>query len=293
MSTKVRLAALLAALTLVACGGGGGGSTPVPPPPAATGTFAGTATCVIPSGQAICAPVITWRLDNEVAPSTVTLDGTVVATTGDGELRNLSVGHGSHTLVLSDKSGALATMAFVIDCGGGLTWNGNQCVTPVLHYSEKVYAIWGIFVKPYLLNKDGTKTVVENASSYTTGGGGINPLAGCAKGIKLADGRRLLRCQNTANGTQVDLYLDPSTNKMHDFTEALPPGATWTYVQTDGAHYPTWARETMASDGTYFVESPVIWKVMFQDLAGRVSVAVDGTFATDGDVAVLWTEPAQ
>ena len=162
-----------------------------------------------------------------------------------------------------------------------------------LRYSEKVYAIWGIFAKPYLLNKDGTKTVVENASSYTTGGAGINPLAGCAKGVKLADGRRLLRCQNTANGTEVNLYLDPSTNKMHDYREALPPGATWTYVQTDGAHYPIWARETVASDGTYFVDGTITWKVMFQDLTGRVSIAVDGTFASDGDVSVLWTEQAQ
>lgn len=320
---KWALAALV--VFIAACGGGGGGAVQQPEPKQVSYTCPDGSIKIAPTeaeAKAACSPAkilsVSPKKDTYVAGAAFT----GVTFTLDGNLGNFSA-------TLTDASGAvfptkisgtklivvapaapLAEGQYVVTLSGFDTASKpfsesssfGICVAPstvnatgdgcVLHYPETVYAIWD-WHYPYKIYKDSTKEKVINATSHTTGGGGVNPIADCAEGPKLPDGKKLLKCIDTADSREFVSYINPTNNKMYDFTGVVPAGATWLYVQTDGAHYPQWSRGVSASYGTYLVGNNVpggfdMFSVWFMDLVGNVTVAVPGTFADNGNINVLF-----
>jgi hypothetical protein len=107
--------------------------------------------------------------------------------------------------------------------------NGQSCVDPaptVLHYTDKVYAIWDSDYL-YTVNKTGA-TMLVNKTSFTTG---LSPIFNCwvskASGV-LADGKILVSCQDTSSLRRHYLYIDPTKDELYEYTGQTPANLTCT-----------------------------------------------------------------
>lgn len=176
----------------------------------------------------------------------------------------------------------------------------------VLHYTEKVYALWtGGY--PYAVTKTGVAKVV-NTTPYTQG---FYPLGNCWLAEKpLADGKVLVDCQDAMTLNRHLLYIDPTTDQLHEYETApqvwdttpttpgrvcgwcniysYPAGTVWHDVQDYDPAYPTWGPKVKVSDGWYFTPGTATWVLNFQaDATGLVTTVKAGTFAGDGNIALL------
>ena len=277
------LAVLATSLGLAACGGGGGGSSAavVLPPPPATGNLTGTAGGTIAENASSGAATIQWSVSNPVSPKVVV--GTTTLSTSASGKQTVTLGQGATAVALSDAALSLATVSISMDCIAPTVWDGNACTRPVLHYAETVYAVWTLG-RVYKVAVGGVKVEVTNKTSH--------PFAfNCELGKVLDDGRKLARCVDPADGKRYPLAINPVDNTMSDFKEAVPSDVNWVNVQTDGVHYPFWAREALTTAGAYYVDNLDTSTIHFKDLNGVVTTAVAGTFAIDGSISVLQTAP--
>lgn len=168
---------------------------------------------------------------------------------------------------------------------------GTACVLPTLTYGEKVFAIWD-WAYPYQINKSGMKAKVANKTTHVNGGGGVNPLINCGLGRKLSTGWFEFRCTDTDTHVEVGLLFNPAESTLYNNPDPeVTPGPEFMYVQSSGAHFPTWANEAAVSDGSYFVPggvTPHQFDVMFHPAVGAAFVAVPGDFVKNGNVNVLF-----
>ncbi len=299
-SNRGRFAAALAvfatAIIFVACGGGGGGggTTPPPPPPDPVDAVI-TLGATTPANGAVDVKVgdpltAEWSVDKGVydtSSSTPTCDGSAVA----GAWSASKIG-GTFTPAADLPRGAACSfsgkvMAKGENGGRSATKNWNvtfQTEAPVaLKYPETVYAVWTLG-RIYKVAVGGIKVDVTNMSSHPNAGN-------CGLGKVLADGHKLANCVDPADGKYYPMAINPMDGTMGDFTGTVPADVNWVYLDTGGAHYPTWSSEVLTSTGTYYVDGSHTSTVMFQDLKGVVTTAVAGTFAVDGSIGVLQVVP--
>lgn len=176
---------------------------------------------------------------------------------------------------------------------------------PILHYTDKVYALWtGGY--PYAVTKTGVAKVV-NTTPYTQG---FYPLANCWLAEKpLADGKVLVDCQDAMTLNRHLLYIDPTTDELHEYETApqvwdttpttpgrvcgwcniysYPAGTVWHDVDPYNPAYPTWSTQAKVSDGWYFT-TDTDWVLNFQaDATGLVTTVKAGTFSVDGNIKLL------
>ncbi len=106
-------------------------------------------------------------------------------------------------------------------CPTGTAWNGAICATTVLHYTDKVFAIWT--GKQIFAVTRTSVTLVTNKTQYTTGGW---PLAACWMAPPsvsiLADGQILHTCQDAVSLRRHYLALNPITNEQTEYAGPVP-----------------------------------------------------------------------
>ena len=168
--------------------------------------------------------------------------------------------------------------------------DGTACVDAVLHYTEKVYAIWTMGY-PYAVTKTGVTKVPNhtswNSSSYYA------PLANCGMALDTAylsqtGGKILVSCQAAPTGDRHIFYIDPSRNDgLYDYTGPVPAGIVWTYVTPIHTDHLGWGSYVKVSNGYFFVYDYESWVLNFQDNAGIVSTIKAGTFDADGNIDLL------
>lgn len=186
----------------------------------------------------------------------------------------------------------------------GITCTYPAPVAQVLHYTDKVYALWtGAY--PYAVTKTGV-TMVINKTSIA----GLGPYMNCWIAERpLVDGKVLTDCQDVISYNRHLLYIDPTTNELHDYETAVqvwdttpttpgricgwckiysyPAGTTWIDVQAYDPAYPTWSTKAHVSDGWYFTTG-TDWVLNFKsDATGAVTVVKAGTFEVDGNLQLL------
>lgn len=124
----------------------------------------------------------------------------------------------------------------------------SKCVTPALHYTEKVYALWDGGM-PFWVTKTGAGRVANKTSIP-----GIAPVAECSLAqVPLNDGTVLADCVNGWTGKQVFVYIDPTDDSIHDYTGGVPAGIVWHYYYGSiNPATPTWWTNLHVSDGWYF-----------------------------------------
>lgn len=173
--------------------------------------------------------------------------------------------------------------------------NGQSCVDPaptVLHYTDKVYAIWdsgSIFAV--------TKTDVVPLVNKTSFSTGVRPFFNCwmskASGT-LADGRVLVSCQDTASLRRHYLYIDPTKDELYEYTGQTPANLTctenvdktwtcpanndWENIQVvPPAGAPVGAVATaQVSDGWYFSTNTEQRTIFFANSLGTVTTVKVG-----------------
>ena len=169
---------------------------------------------------------------------------------------------------------------------------GTKCVTPppvVLHYTDKVYALWK-YGLPFVVTKTGVTKVV-NKTSFPVPSGYNYSLNGCELADKpLANGWILTRCWDGATVTLQTFYIDPNKDEMYDYTGTVPADTVWHRVASIDPVTPTWGAKAKVADGWYFTAFDNSWVLKFQaDATGAVTVIKEGTFAADGNLLLLMT----
>ncbi|MBZ0092147.1 MAG: hypothetical protein K8F27_08000 [Sulfuricellaceae bacterium] len=175
---------------------------------------------------------------------------------------------------------------------------------PVLHYTDKVYALWtGAY--PFAVTKTSV-TMVVNKTSIA----GIAPYINCWMAEKpLPDGKVLADCQDVVTYNRHLLYIDPTTDELHEYETApqvwdttpttpgrvcgwcniysYPAGTTWLEVQDyDPVHQ--WDAYAKVADGWFFATDANNTVLNFQsDATGAVTVVKAGTFSVDGTIMLL------
>lgn len=192
-------------------------------------------------------------------------------------------------------------------CALPAVWDGSACTVPVLHYTDKVFAIW-TGGQIYAVTKTSV-TLVTNKTQYTTGS---YPLWGCWMAPPsvsiLADGEILHACQDAVTLRRHYLALNPITGEQNEYagpvtatlqctenadkTWSCPVNTDWVAVQgsapagapaNDGT-------ATQVSDGWYFTTGGTRSTLKFKTTAtGMESVVKAGDAFVDGNIRVLLT----
>lgn len=89
---------------------------------------ASPSSCYISAGNSTCASTLTWNTNNPVSTSSVTKNGSVVATGNNGS-RSVSVNYGTNTFYLYNNSIELGSRSVSASCISGSYWNGSYCVS--------------------------------------------------------------------------------------------------------------------------------------------------------------------
>ena len=167
-------------------------------------------------------------------------------------------------------------------------------VPTVLHYTDKVYALWtGAY--PYAVTRTGVMKLA-NKTQYTAG---FYPLANCWIAERpLVDGRILVNCQDAMSLMRHLLYIDPTRDELYEYDDIIltwdttplgagvcgwcrfadqPTGTVWHDVQRYDASFPTWSAKARVADGWHFTTNTVTWVLNFQDNTGAVTVVTPGT----------------
>ncbi len=175
----------------------------------------------------------------------------------------------------------------------------------VLHYTEKVYALWPGY--PAAVTQSGVAKVT-NLTPYTTG---ALPLFNCWMAEKpLADGKVLVNCQDAVTLNRHLLYLDPTIDALYEYETApqvwdptvingktcgwcsivnYPAGTVW---QDFGNHNPanpaSWGMEVRVSGGWYFTSTNRL-TLSFQPDQGGATVIKAADYSTEGTFHLLMT----
>jgi len=176
---------------------------------------------------------------------------------------------------------------------------GTSCVTPVLHYTDKVYALHtGNYV--YVVNKTGVAKV-KNMTKYVDG---FYPLANCwLSPTPQDDGKILVACQDAMSLHCHMLYINPVTDEIYeyagavptnmayvenaDFTWTIPANSVWTWYATIDPATPTWGAKAHVTDGWYYTSNNNAATLLFVNNQGVVTTVNAGNFATDGSYPLL------
>ncbi|MFA5132151.1 MAG: hypothetical protein WC444_02365 [Candidatus Paceibacterota bacterium] len=295
------LVAGLALAFLVACGGGGSDTTPVTPPPTSTLVLtADTPTFVVGTSTATVTIVVNASEQLGATGGGLPI-GTFAVSNKSGGLYNVSVGFYGNTrtsvkliagnlptanpfdasVTLQGVSGSKTiTVTFVTPssttCPTGTVLMEGIC-QPILHYADKVLALWGKTRKIYSVTPMGVELLINKSSHIEFGT--------CAFGQKLPNGGLLSKCTDGFTNNEFLVQVNLVTNEQFDYVGTEPAGTVWTYVQTDGSHFPTWAREAKVSDGDYYVEGASTSVIWFKTNTGVTSIVKAGNFVFDGSVA--------
>lgn len=188
------------------------------------------------------------------------------------------------------------------------TWNGTACADPVLHYTDKVYAVW-TDAYPFVVTRAGAVRV-RNMTQYD---GPHQTLFNCAiSSYSLADGKIPLLCKDLANNRYRELYINPERDELYEYVGTLPSelgytlnasgniitslGAKWgdlaeTFIGYDH-HEPTWWSAAKIASGWFYTKSDSIgadWILTFQDNAGATSIVKAGTAQADGNLRIMFS----
>ena len=186
----------------------------------------------------------------------------------------------------------------------GITCTYPAPVAQVLHYTDKVYALWtGHY--PYTV----TKTGVTRVANKTSLAGAWMYFNCWMAETPLANGKVLVDCQDGVSYNRHLLYIDPTTDELHEYETAVqvwdttpasnggvcgwckildyPAGTTWQDVQVYDPAYPSWDAKVKVPDGWYFT-TDASWVLNFKsDTTGAITVVKAGTFADEGNIFLL------
>lgn len=307
-NTNNVIALIVVTFGLVACGGGG--STPVVDTPVKALSASISAVGLLAGGLNAVSPVavdtvLGMAYDVVGDPGTVSATSTVLSCNDISLGLSIKVDQTTKTVGFGNAVplpySASCTVSGILVGTAALPTNGHPTAPfsytfttvadPKLHYGEKVYSIWGTINMPYLLNADGTKTKVINATSHKHPEL-FSDFGGCARGDKIANGYRLVRCKDSSTLANFDAVINPATNTMTDYGGDTSK-VTWVYVDT--ANFATnHGNEALGSTGLYYVQGDSTSVVYFQATGSMTSTVYNnGTFAADGNVKALWVEAAQ
>jgi hypothetical protein len=168
---------------------------------------------------------------------------------------------------------------------------GVQMCAPsdVLHYTDKVYALWTASY-PFAVTKTGVTKVVNRTSFVNT----LSDYSyfNCWLAAKpLSDGRVLASCQETrTTHDRKSLYIDPTRNEMYDYVDEVPADTVWHDVTPSAWLKPGVGPNSAVSDGWYFTTDYATWTLYFQSSStGATAVVKEGSFATDETIRLLMT----
>lgn len=83
--------------------------------------------CYISAGNSTCSSTLTWNTSNPVSTSSITKNGSVVATGNNGS-KSVSVNYGTSVFYLYNNSIQLSSRSVSASCASGTYWNGSYCV---------------------------------------------------------------------------------------------------------------------------------------------------------------------
>lgn len=180
-------------------------------------------------------------------------------------------------------------------------------ITPyaVLHYTDKVYALW-TDKYPYAVTRSGV-TKVKNMTQWN--GLGKDLFLCFIANHPLADGKILTLCKDLAGMKWHTLYIDPTKEEMYEYAGTVPAdlvytvdpdsgipatslGSSWLDVDKPTAAHPQWNSFAKVTDGYYFVEafsSGGTLKFIGND--GAVSIIADKNPLINGNgtIRVMWS----
>ena len=174
-------------------------------------------------------------------------------------------------------------------CAVGQVVSGGACTTPVLHYTDKVYATWTDRY-PFVVTRTGAVRV-KNMTPYD--GLGKDLFSCLISSYALADGKIPVLCKDLANLRYRELYIDPTKDELHELTGTLPADLAYT-LTADGVFFvsfsakwgdvepfpnvlhPTWGAFARVADGWYFQPNDQVTTIKFQDNFGNVSLVKQG-----------------
>lgn len=254
------------------------GTICVPPVTAsltATSPIVNGATSTVTWGHSGGAPTTCASSANWTNSGSLTGTGQSNALTSDSTL----------TYACTNANGTTTATAAVTVCAVGETVTGGVCGTPVLRYTDKVYALWtGAY--PFVVTKTGVTKVV-NKTRYA----GSMPFYNCwLSETPLSDGKVLASCQYVVDYTRSVYYIDPTKDELYEYTGTVPGNIVWKDVQSFDPATPTLGAKTRVTDGLYFTTFDIAWVLKFQaDVTNVVTVVKAGTFEVDETVNLLMT----
>lgn len=176
---------------------------------------------------------------------------------------------------------------------------------PVLHYTDKVYALW-TDKYPHAVTRSGV-TKVKNMTQWN--GLGKDLFLCFIANHPLADGKILTLCKDLAGMKWHTLYIDPTKDEMYEYTGTVPAdlvytvdpdsgipaaslGASWLDVDKPTAAHPQWNSFAKVTDGYYYTEigsSGGLLKFIGND--GAVSIIADKNPLVNGigTIQVMWS----
>jgi hypothetical protein len=276
--------AIFCTSVLIAACGGGGGSTdaPIGAAQVVAGAIKKADGCTIPQDGTTCSGTVTFSITgNPTAPKLVVGNTTMNTTTGATIAVPLT-GTAPVALTVYDGNTVLDSKSVAAVCAVGSAWDGNTCkatASSVLHYTDKVYAIWTANW-PFTVTKTGVTRVVNKTSLP-----GVLPYVNCWLASKpLPDGKVLTNCvdnTSSASGRHV-LYIDPTKDELHDYGGTVPSDVIWLDVARFDQLKPEWGAKAQVSDGWYFNLSTDGRTIKFQQNGtGTISVIKVGTLDDD------------
>lgn len=288
------LAVIVAALTLAACGGGGGGGGGGTTPPVAKDAVV-SVDSTTPAQSATGVPIDTKPIMNfTVSVGTYNAQTSTLACGGGNVPGASTVSSGQLTFTPTsplpyDVNCAFAGTVTAKGESGGknatASWNVSFATeaAPILHYTDKLYSIWGgNGGYPQLTTLEGTRVPAVNMTSWPT-------LIGCwAADVKQSDGTVPVSCDDGAVRHD-DLYLNPVTNELHQYAVART-GIVW-IKGYDASRippgHPDWITVTVVAQGQVFArqDSTSVLRLLATD--GTESVIVPGVFGTDGSIGYV------
>ena len=299
--------AIIIVATLVACGGGGGGGGGGSPTPAPTPTPIPTArlSSITPSPGATDVPV-----DAKVVINLNITDATLCDASRLSFLCNNKATGFYATSVLTSTSCVNTITPAALTNGDNCaiagdittTGDGGSVKTPinasftvapttVLHYTDKVYALWtGAY--PFAVTKTGVAKVT-NKTQYTSG---FYPLSNCwlmdSSFLSQTGGRILTNCQDAIGGGRHSLYIDPTKDELYEYTGTVPTNIVWHAVTPVSLvlHQAGWGSQAQVSGGWYYTIGTSNWVLWFlDDKTGISAIVKQGNLQADENIDYLST----
>ncbi len=304
-------------LLLTACGGGGGSPassstgggtitpptttcsngaldypTCTPPAPAATGMVSGV-TCNPAVGASTCTGTVTHSITGATTPRLMKgatyASSTLLSSATSATAVSYTLSMGANVFTVYDGATPLASYTLTVVCAAGTTADsGGNCQTNVLHYTDKVVAMW-THGYPYLVTKT-TVTAVTNSTSYTIG---AIPLSSCGvtspSYVDASSGQIPFECTAAFGVGRVKVQLNPNTGVLTNYTGTLPSGTGFILAESPATNLPVaFTTSAHVSDGYFYRDSAAGWNLLFRlDATGVDSTVKAGTFATDGTIGVI------